>query len=54
MNDVEKVKTGINYDADGWSALGALERIETALRTLTAEHGSQCRCQGCEVLREVA
>lgn len=32
----------------------ALGRIEEALCALTVEHGSQCQCPGCSVLREGA
>lgn len=32
----------------------ALARIVRALNHLTSEHGTQCQCPGCEVLREGA
>jgi hypothetical protein len=34
------------------AATGEIDRLEAALRALTAEHGSQCQCPGCAVLRE--
>ena len=37
---------------DAADAFAHFLRIDHALRHLTHEHGSQCRCQGCEVLRE--
>lgn len=54
MNDFETVRGHLPTDtapASADIAVEALERIEDALRALTVEHGSQCRCQGCEVLR---
>ena len=34
------------------AAKAAWTRIVYALHNLTAEHGTQCQCPGCEVLRE--
>lgn len=64
MNGIEKARDAFAASADdfpasyrdGHSALNEVEaqmaRMAEALRHLTAEHGTQCRCPGCEVLRE--
>ena len=56
MNDVDFIKRCL-LSADSVDAISgreAMERVADALRRLTAEHGSQCKCPGCEVLREVS
>jgi len=57
VNDTEKVRDALAAGGDDFPASyrnghEALDRIESALRALTAEHGSQCQCAGCAVLRE--
>lgn len=61
MNDVDTIREGLWWMEEhmlgvdremAQAADEAVARVESALREMTRDHGTQCQCAGCSVLRD--